>query len=172
MANIKISELNNISEINTNDIIPIVDISADETKKISMGNILDLFYPVGSYYETSNTTFDPNTSWGGTWVEDTTGRVTVALDGSQNEFNSIGKIGGNKYLQEHTHQVNVSSSNNHNSLYWTEFNNFGSSPGWGTSFSPDRSADTTNWFWAATTGTGDSGNLQPYVVVKRWHRTA
>lgn len=32
------------------------------------GAILDVFYPVGSYYETSDTTFNPNTSWGGTWV--------------------------------------------------------------------------------------------------------
>ncbi len=30
---------------------------------------LDKFYPVGSYYETSDTTFNPNTAWGGTWVE-------------------------------------------------------------------------------------------------------
>ena len=30
-------------------------------------NMLDMFYPVGSYYETSNSSFDPNVSWGGTW---------------------------------------------------------------------------------------------------------
>ena len=29
--------------------------------------MLDYFYPVGSYYETSNVDFDPNTDWGGTW---------------------------------------------------------------------------------------------------------
>ena len=28
---------------------------------------VDMIYPVGSYYETSDTTFDPNTAWGGTW---------------------------------------------------------------------------------------------------------
>lgn len=26
-------------------------------------------YPVGSYYETSDADFDPNTAWGGTWVK-------------------------------------------------------------------------------------------------------
>ena len=31
---------------------------------------LDRFYPVGSYYETSDTTFDPNISWGGTWISE------------------------------------------------------------------------------------------------------
>lgn len=30
-------------------------------------NMLDMFYPVGSYYETSNSSFNPNVSWGGTW---------------------------------------------------------------------------------------------------------
>lgn len=28
---------------------------------------LDFFYPVGSYYETSDSTFNPNSRWGGTW---------------------------------------------------------------------------------------------------------
>lgn len=28
--------------------------------------LLDMFYPVGSYYETSDGSFNPNTSWGGT----------------------------------------------------------------------------------------------------------
>lgn len=29
----------------------------------------DKFYPVGSYYETSDTDFDPNNAWSGTWEE-------------------------------------------------------------------------------------------------------
>ena len=40
-------------------------------------NLIDLFYPVGSYYETSDRNFNPNVVWGGTWVEDTQGYVTV-----------------------------------------------------------------------------------------------
>lgn len=31
--------------------------------------LLDTFHPVGSYYETSDASFDPNTAWGGTWVK-------------------------------------------------------------------------------------------------------
>lgn len=30
--------------------------------------ILDMFYPVGSYYETADSSFDPEANWGGTWV--------------------------------------------------------------------------------------------------------
>lgn len=29
-------------------------------------NLLDVFYPIGCYFETSNSSFDPNESWGGT----------------------------------------------------------------------------------------------------------
>ena len=29
---------------------------------------INLCYPIGSYYETSDSTFDPNTTWGGRWV--------------------------------------------------------------------------------------------------------
>lgn len=35
--------------------------------------LTDIFYPVGSYYENSDTKFDPNKAWGGTW-EKTAGR--------------------------------------------------------------------------------------------------
>lgn len=33
-------------------------------------NIFDIIYPIGSYYETSDSTFDPNTAWGGTWTSE------------------------------------------------------------------------------------------------------
>lgn len=33
--------------------------------------VLDAFYPIGSCYETSNTQFNPNIVWGGTWEKET-----------------------------------------------------------------------------------------------------
>ena len=32
--------------------------------------MLNYIYPVGSYYETSDSIFDPNTAWGGTWTSE------------------------------------------------------------------------------------------------------
>ena len=43
----------------------------------TMADLLDIFWPVGSYYETNDPNFNPNISWGGTWVQDTKGYVTV-----------------------------------------------------------------------------------------------
>lgn len=45
--------------------------------EIAILNIIDKIYPIGSYYETSDETFDPNVSWGGCWIKDTDGLVTV-----------------------------------------------------------------------------------------------
>ena len=57
-------------------------------------------YPVGSYYETSDTSFNPNTAWIGTWVEDTSGRVTVSQDSNDTDFDTIGETGGEKRASE------------------------------------------------------------------------
>lgn len=54
------------------------DIATKEYVDTEISGLLDFFYPVGSYYETSNTSFDPNTSWGGTWELETEGQVHVS----------------------------------------------------------------------------------------------
>lgn len=36
---------------------------------------INLLYPVGSYYETSDTSFNPNTAWVGTWTYTTSGSI-------------------------------------------------------------------------------------------------
>lgn len=65
-------------------------LKSDGTVSSIVNQVILSMYPVGSYYETSDSTFDPNTAWGGTWVQDTTGRVLVAAgiekDGSNNNI--------------------------------------------------------------------------------------
>ena len=39
---------------------------------------IDFFYPVGSFYETTDIYFNPNTRWGGTWEKIETGRILQA----------------------------------------------------------------------------------------------
>lgn len=51
---------------------------------------LNMFYPVGSYYETSDSSFDPNTAWGGTWVLEAEGQVHVSAGAGY----TIGNTGG------------------------------------------------------------------------------
>lgn len=44
----------------------------------TMRALFDFFYPVGSYYETSNADFNPNYTWGGTWILEIPGMVHVS----------------------------------------------------------------------------------------------
>ena len=125
--------------------------------------MLNLFYPVGSYYETSDTSFDPNTAWGGTWVEDTDGRVLVAQN--TGTFTTVGDTGG-----EETHTLVTSEMPNHSHTIFAN-----DRVGGGDYATPDGgnySGTGHSYSTSAVGGNGAHNNLQPYIVVKRWHRTA
>ena len=197
----------------------------------SVASLLDVFYPVGSYYETSDTSFDPNVTWGGTWAEDSAGRTTVAQDSST--FSTVGGTGGaetvtiaSSNLPTHTHTYDKTSGTSgstaltanqlpklsgqfafgdgaaryqggdvidpnsvsgivstatktHNTVSAPPETiashtvddivkiNFGNNEGHTHSISTSSTASGNGGF--ANTAIN---NLQPYVVVKRWHRTA
>lgn len=164
-------------------------------------SVLDC-YPVGSYYETSDTSFNPNAAWGGTWVLDSQGRVTVAQDSGT--FGTVGAIGGTEAVShKHTTQAHA--------LTPTEIPPHSHFPSDGSFLGSDVqinlgvkgydlsssvlpgdvhvvfSRSTGTLYNQATTGYnvpaggshthGDTGytqasTVQPYVVVRRWHRTA
>lgn len=145
-------------------------------------SILDIFYPVGCYFETSDSTFDPNIAWGGTWVEDSAGRVTVAYRSDVSQFNSIGKTGGEREHQlSETELPNISGTvQMHDAAVGTTIHNvsgkFSSSIYNATNY---KAGGTTAYgapsygnFTFSFGGNGYHNNIQPYVVVKRWHRTA
>lgn len=45
----------------------------------SVKQLIDIIYPVGTYYETTDNNFNPNTAWAGTtWTKITDGRVLIA----------------------------------------------------------------------------------------------
>lgn len=137
-------------------------IKYDSTISRHQANI-DFFYPVGSYYETSNADFDPNVTWGGTWVLENEGQVHVSA-GSNYE---IGDTGG-----EATHTLTVTEMPSHNhSTGYPSSNESSSGYAAGSLFS-GRILVTG----AGATGNQGGGqahnNMQPYIVVNRWHRTA
>lgn len=79
-----------------------------------MRALFDFIHPVGSYYETSDTSFNPNTTWGGTWILEAEGQVHVsagtnyAVSGALTDTTD----GGEK---THTLTLNEMPSHNHNS---------------------------------------------------------
>ena len=157
-------------------------------------NFLDTFYPVGSYYETSDTTFNPNIAWGGTWQKDSAGRVTVAQDTSQTEFDTIGETGGSKTvtlstdeIPAHTHDSKTLTASflgrrqgNDYASHWAGTNTTVTK---GTGRATTDGVGTTNLYQDIisfnlthehdSVGGGQAHeNMPPYIVVNRWHRTA
>ena len=130
----------------------------------SRKSIVDLIYPVGSIYMSVSST-TPATLFGGTWSAWGTGRVPVAIDASQTEFNTVEKTGGAK---THTLSVNEMPSHNHTvTVSWLGEEGGGYPPG--TTF-PSVNASTTGTTWA---GGGQAHyNLQPYITCYMWKRTA
>ena len=163
-------------------------------------DLFDIFYPIGSYYETSNTNWTPSgAGWYGTWVEDTAGRVTVARDTNDSNFNNIGKTGGaNSNSTTYTPAGKVGDTvlgiehipaHHHDVPYGANAN--GSSSGYAYAWSSGLTNSTNGKGWTGNAGTFNAGggkghghpftgtqatisisSLQKYITVRRWHRTA
>ena len=144
--------------------------------------------PVGTIIE-NNTGTNPGTYIGGHWVLYGSGRVTVCINGYDTSFDTVGKTGGSKALQQHTHTATFTGNaitGQHSpipegkSTAWA--NGCFSVPASATKFggiyqnaTGDGRPVTFNATPSGTitidnAGDGNSGNLQPYVVVYRWIR--
>lgn len=122
---------------------------------IFKGNIklLDLIYPVGSYYETSDDSFDPNESWGGVWSLDTDGTVLVS-EGLYDENTRVYQVGetfGNQWislttqnLPAHKHTINSHTHSFSTTTGGGGYHSFG--------MNTMASANTVNFFGALSSG--------------------
>lgn len=132
--------------------------------------LFDFIHPVGSYYETSDTSFNPNTTWGGTWVLETEGQVHVSA-GTNYAVN--GALTNTSDGGEATHLLTVDEmpSHNHNFSMWGNGTHY--YPSSGSILRWYSSAYNTQTVTVSNTGGGQAhNNMQPYIIVNRWHRTA
>lgn len=172
----KISELNGLLKPEKEDYIPIVDNSEKETKKANISALLDLFYPVGSYYETSDANFNPNESWGGTWNLDNDGTALVSKSLETGSlFNAdLGTVVGE---EKHLLTIEEMPNHNHDMLYW-DATRLGLTPVQGGS-GITRCLSVDDAIYSGTnprtnyTGNDTAhNNIQPSKIVNRWHREA
>jgi hypothetical protein len=136
----------------------------------------DKIYPVGSIYATTEAAFDPNTSFYGTWSTYAAGKVLVGQDTGDTDFDTIGETDGHK---THTLTVSEMPSHVHDSNLRVEGENRvmvdNSLSIQVTSGDRLDHLDENATYSTTTDYTGGGAahnNLQPYIVVKYWRRTA
>lgn len=131
----------------------------------TMRALFDFVYPVGSYYETSDTTFDPNVTWGGTWSLETEGQVHVSAGAN---YKISGALTDTTDGGEETHTLIVDEIPSHtHDLTYAQYNR-GTGNVTASALQYSGSTATTT----ATGGGDPHNNMQPYIIVNRWHRTA
>lgn len=162
----------------------------------TLEDIFEMIYPIGSIYENGSLSTNPSVIIGfGTWAAFGTGRVLVAIDDSQAEFDTNGLEGGAKThtlstaeIPAHTHVQNAHThTQNAHSHVITELRDATTgAAATNIALTADASSTLGTKTTAAATavnqdatavnqnagGGGAHNNLQPYRVVFRWIRTA
>lgn len=154
----------------------------------AINNVVNVIYPVGSIYISVNST-NPSSLFGGTWVAFATGRTLVGVDTTDADFNAVEKTGGEKThvlttneMPSHTHIQNAHSHSDilDNDGYRVTYAT-GNTASYRVLNQVQQGNASGSWKMqtsntAATnqnTGGGQAhNNLQPYVTVYMWKRTA
>lgn len=128
---------------------------------VSQSNLVDLVYPVGSYYWSSNST-SPSTLFGGTWTQ-VKDRFVLAAGDSY----SVNATGGEK-----THTLTVNEMPGHSHEVWMEFR--GGAEGLAfNSWIVRGGGGTLSTVVSDSRGGGQAhNNMPPYIVAFCWRRTA
>ena len=146
-------------------------ITALEVWTLVKSAALDSIYPVGAIY-TAITSGSPQTVFGGTWVSFGQGRVLVGHDDAaepDTDFVAPSGDGSSVLLGgAKTHTLSIDEIPSHTHGFTAHLTTSGSNNRTGGGELSASASGTT----AATGGGTAHNNLQPYVVVYMWKRTA
>lgn len=157
-------------------------------------NVFERIYPIGSIYFNSVNNTNPGELLGfGTWTRFGEGRVLAGFDPEDTDFNGAEKTGGEKThtlteaeMPAHNHAASTNSAGAHAHTAdagWTTqahnhsgFGKFAESPSPRNSVSKqttDSAGGHTHTVTVSNKGGGGAhNNLQPYITVYAWKRTA
>jgi hypothetical protein len=140
---------------------------------------LGAIYPVGSIYINATSASNPSTLLGfGTWTAFGAGRVLVGLDASDALFDTAEETGGSKdaIVVSHTHTATVVDPGHAHSYNQPVQSNAANPPGAsGSQASATTTGTAVTGISVTNASTGSSGtnaNVQPYITVRMWKRTA
>lgn len=167
VAGVMLQTVNEVESVTTNG--QLVDalavkalINTVNNLQTQVTNYWKNIYPIGSVYISVNSSFNPNTAFGGTWVR-IQDRFLLASGSSYTN----GNMGGEA---THTLTINEMPSHNHNPLRLA-YGGATASPE-GLSYSSTSVGDK-NFNWLSSQGGNQAhNNMPPYLVVMVWKRTA
>jgi hypothetical protein len=151
---------------------------------------LQAVYPVGSIYINAGVTTNPATLLGfGTWTAFGAGRVMVGLNGSDSLFDTLEETGGSKdaSVVSHTHTfsgtTDSAGSHAHEQRWGQDAGTTGDYKGnsffafstYSANGQTGVNGEHAHTYSGTTASTGSSAtnaNLQPYITVAMWKRTA
>ena len=166
-----ISSLTTKVNNNTSDISSLTTRVNNNTSQItSLQEMLSVYwqtiYPIGSIYVSTSATFNPQTTWGGTWVKTAKGRCLIGA----NDTYPLGSTGGEA---EHTLTVDEMPSHNHSSSRINWYNNLQNNGiAAETVAKSNLKVDGPDSNTSYTGGSKAHNNMQPYLAVYIWERTA
>jgi hypothetical protein len=140
-------------------------------------------YPVGSIYINAGVTTNPATLLGfGTWVAFGAGRVMVGLNGSDPLFDTLEETGGSKdaIVVSHTHTgtTNTTGAHTHDltlgvgGFQGPRASSYDSNAVSGAQATSSAGNHSHTFTTDSTGSSGTNANLQPYITVAMWKRTA
>ena len=132
---------------------------------VNVVEVLKKAYPIGSVYINASNSTNPASLLGfGNWVVFGAGKVMVGLDAGDTSFDTVGETGGEK---THTLTVNEMPSHNH------DIGGYGLIIGGENYYMLTKTVESYGLKSTQARGGGAShNNLQPYIVVYFWKRTA
>jgi microcystin-dependent protein len=149
---------------------------------------LQALHPVGSIYINATDSTNPGTLFGfGTWVAFGAGRVPVGFDAGNALFDTAEETGGSAdaITVSHTHTATTSITDpghthvvNNTAGGTPTADNVNSAGGWTFwKYNDITTTSSTTGITAATTvassgSSGTNANIQPYITVFMWKRTA
>ena len=151
-----------------------------ETDFYVQGNKVSVQYDVGDLYITTNSQ-NPSERFGGSWQLYGKGKTLVGYDETDVDFNVIGKTGGSKKMQNHSHTGTIANAGSHSHIFGGNTNSLAGGSTYArprgytsgvleTTYDTNTAGDHTHTLTINATGEGNSENLQPYIVVYFWLR--